>query len=36
VEIDGQKVTSETATIKDGSIIKAGKRNFVKIVNSDK
>jgi len=36
VEIDGEKVTSETVVIKNGCILKAGKRRFVKIVNSDK
>jgi hypothetical protein len=36
VEIDGQKVTTETAMIKNGSILKAGKRRFVKIVDADK
>ena len=36
VEIDGQKVTAETAVIKNGSILKAGKRRFVKIVDADK
>ena len=33
VELDGQKVTAETAVIKNGSILKAGKRRFVKIVD---
>ena len=36
VEINGQRVTSEMVTIKDGSVIKVGKRRFVKIVNADK
>jgi tyrosyl-tRNA synthetase len=36
VEIDGEKVTSETIVLKNGCILKAGKRRFVKIVNSDK
>jgi len=36
VELDGQKVTAETAVIKNGSILKAGKRRFVKIVDAGK
>jgi hypothetical protein len=36
VEIDGEKVTSETAVIKNGSILKAGKRRFMKIVDAGK
>jgi tyrosyl-tRNA synthetase len=36
VELDGQKVTAETVVIKNGSILKAGKRRFVKIIDSDK
>jgi len=36
VELDGQKVTSETAVVKNGSILKAGKRKFVKIVDAGK
>ncbi|MFA5056040.1 MAG: tyrosine--tRNA ligase [Dehalococcoidia bacterium] len=36
VELDGQKVTAETAVIKNGSILKAGKRRFVKIVDKEK
>jgi len=36
VEIDGQKVTTETAVIKSGSILKAGKRRFVKIIDAGK
>ena len=35
VEIDGRKVDSETVELREGSIIKVGKRRFVKIVNSD-
>ncbi|MFC1906119.1 tyrosine--tRNA ligase [Chloroflexota bacterium] len=35
VQIDGVKVTDNEAVIKDGSIIKAGKRRIRKIVNSD-
>ena len=35
VSIDGQKVTDGNIEIKDGSIIKAGKRRFAKVVNSD-
>jgi len=36
IELDGQKVTSEMATVKNGSILKAGKRRFVKIVDADR
>ena len=36
IEIDGKRVTSDMVTISDGSIIKVGKRRFVRIVNADK
>jgi len=36
VEIDGARVTGDMVTIRDGSIIKVGRRRFVKIVNADK
>jgi hypothetical protein len=36
MRIDGKRVTSDVVTIKDGSIIKVGKRRFVKIVDADK
>jgi len=35
VEIDGQRVTRDTVSIKDGSIIKWGKRRWGRIVNAD-
>ena len=35
VEIDGQRVSGEITSIKDGSVIKVGKRRWVRIVNSD-
>jgi tyrosyl-tRNA synthetase len=35
VEVDGQKVTSYTANVNDGSIIKVGKRRFAKVINTD-
>ena len=36
VEIDGEKITSNAAPVKNGSIIKAGKRRFVRVViNTD-
>jgi len=35
VEIDGQKVTGDSVCMKDGSIVKVGKRRWVRIVNSD-
>ena len=36
VTVDGQKVTSVLAELKDGSIIKVGNRGFMKIVDADK
>jgi tyrosyl-tRNA synthetase len=36
VEIDGKTVESYAAPVRSGSIIKVGKRRFVKVVNSDK
>jgi tyrosyl-tRNA synthetase len=36
VEVDGKKVTSSTVTVFDDSVVKVGKRRWVKIVNSDK
>lgn len=36
VEIDGKKVTSYKEPVKEGDIIKAGKRRFIKVVNTDK
>ena len=36
IEIDGKTVSSDMVTIRDGSIIKVGKRRFVKIVDADK
>ncbi len=35
VSIDGEKVTSYTATVKSGSVIKVGKHRFAKVINSD-
>jgi tyrosyl-tRNA synthetase len=35
VEIDGKKVTSYTAAVKSGSIIKVGKRRFARVINTD-
>lgn len=35
VEVDGVKITDDMVRIKDGSVIKVGKRRFKKIVNSD-
>jgi len=35
VEIDGQLITDEVVLIRDGSIIRVGKRRWGKIVNSD-
>jgi tyrosyl-tRNA synthetase len=36
VKIDGQKLTSNVATVNDIFIIKVGKRRFVKVINTDK
>ena len=36
IEIDGKRVTSDMVIIRDGSVIKVGKRRFVKIVKADK
>ena len=36
VEIDGQKVNSESVELREGSIIKVGRRRFIKIVDADK
>ena len=36
VSIDGKKISSNTAHIKIGSIIKVGKRRFAKVINTDK
>ncbi len=35
VSSDGNKITTNTATIKSGCIIKVGKRRFAKIINKD-
>ncbi|MCX5992324.1 MAG: tyrosine--tRNA ligase [Chloroflexi bacterium] len=36
VTIDGQKLTSTHAELRNGSIIKVGKRGFIKIIDADK
>ena len=36
IEIDGEKVSTDKVIIKDGSIIKVGKRGFLKMVDSAK
>jgi tyrosyl-tRNA synthetase len=36
IQIDGERVNADTVCIKDGSVIKVGKRRFVKIVDADK
>ncbi|MDR9458945.1 MAG: tyrosine--tRNA ligase [Dehalococcoidia bacterium] len=36
IHIDGERVHTDTVCIKDGSVIKVGKRRFVKIVDADK
>ena len=35
VSIDGEKITSNIAPLKSGSIIKVGKRHFARVVNTD-
>jgi len=35
VSIDGEKISSNIAPIKSGSIIKVGKRRFAKVINTD-
>ena len=36
VSIDGEKVASNVAPVKSGSIIKVGKRRFAKVINTDR
>ena len=36
IEVDGEKVSTDKVILKDGSIIKVGKRGFVKMVDSAK
>jgi tyrosyl-tRNA synthetase len=36
IEVDGEKVSSNLVTLKDGSVIKVGKRRFLKMVDSVK
>ncbi|MQY81951.1 MAG: tyrosine--tRNA ligase, partial [Dehalococcoidia bacterium] len=36
VSIDGERITSNVAPVKSGSIIKVGKRRFAKVINTDK
>jgi tyrosyl-tRNA synthetase len=36
VSVDGKKISSNTAPVKSGSIIKVGKRRFAKVINTDK
>jgi tyrosyl-tRNA synthetase len=36
IEIDDNRVTADIAIIRDGSVIKVGKRRFVRIINADK
>ena len=36
VSIDGKKVTSNMATVDSGSIIKVGKRRYLRVINTDK
>jgi tyrosyl-tRNA synthetase len=36
IEVDGEKVNSNLVTLKDGSVIKVGKRRFLRMVDSAK
>jgi tyrosyl-tRNA synthetase len=36
IEVDGQKLTETHASLKDGSIIKVGKRRFLRMIDADK
>jgi len=36
VNVDGEKITSKDAPYGDGSIIKVGKRRYLKVINTDK
>ena len=36
IEVDGEKISSNLVTLKDGSIIKVGKRRFLRMVDSAK
>ena len=36
IEIDGKRVGSKTVTIHDGSIVRVGRRRFLKLVDADK
>ena len=36
VEVDGQKVSSENVELRDGSMIKVGRRRFVKVVDPER
>jgi len=36
IEVDGERVTSDTVSIRNGSIIKLGKRRFVRLVDADR
>ena len=35
VSIDGEKISGNIAIVKNGSIIKVGKRRFAKVINTD-
>ena len=35
IEIDGEKVTNNMVTIRNGSVIKVGKRRFVRLIDAD-
>ena len=36
VEIDGKKISANSVEVRNGSVIKVGKRRFVKVINTDK
>ncbi|MDP2719034.1 MAG: S4 domain-containing protein, partial [Dehalococcoidia bacterium] len=35
VQIDGEKITSDTVSLRSGSVVRAGKRNFVRLIDKD-
>ena len=36
IEVDGQRVTDQQVVVRDGSVIRVGKRRFLRIVDADK
>jgi ribosomal protein S4 len=35
VEVDGRRISGTTADVRDGSVLKVGKRRWVRIVDAD-